>query len=178
MREFALVQPKDWLLKAKSRRRTVTTDNYTAEEKAWDTLLQNSVTTPHYMQSSPWGESKAKSQWPVSRYVAYFESGVLPMQVFSRTVPGLGRLHYAPEVNGVTIENIQSITQQLHNQYGQGMTFKMELYQPYSEDLITAFKQAGWVTAHSVQHRTTVRVDLSGSEEAILNRMKNAPDMK
>lgn len=94
------------------------------------------------------------------------------MQVFSRTVPGLGRLHYAPEVVGMTSENIPTITEQLYSQYGKGMTFKVELYQPYSEELIVAFQQNGWVKANSVQHRNTVIVDLSGTEEELFARIK------
>lgn len=55
---------------------------------------------------------------------------------------------------------------------GKGLVFKLELYQPYSEELINAFKQCGWVTANSVQHRNTVLVDLNGTNEELLARIK------
>lgn len=153
------------------KRKLVTTEEYTAEEKAWDDLLLNS--NAHFMQSSSWGESKSKSQWPVSRYIAYTQDGVLPIQVFSRTVPGLGRVHYAPEVCGVNKTNIGALTEQLKKQYGKGLVFKLELYQPYSEDLIQAFKALGWVGANSVQHRNSVIVDLDqASEEDLFMSLK------
>ncbi len=172
MKELSLPLSKYWLSKLTTKRQTITATEYTPEEAAWDKLLMESTATPHYMQSSAWGVSKSHSQWPISRYVAYTSDGVVPIQVFSRTVPGLGRLHYAPEVSGITTHNVGAITEQLKNQYGRGLVFKLELYQPYSDQLVDAMQQVGWLKAHSVQHRNTVIVDLSGDADALLSRMK------
>ncbi len=171
MKELALPLSRK-LLETVSKRQAVTVQTYSQEEKAWDKLVLKTNKTPHYIQSSAWGESKARSQWPVSRLVAYTENGILSLQVFSRTVPGLGRLHYAPEVAGVATENIPALTQQLYSQYGKGLVFKLELYQPYSEELIKAFEENGWVMGKSVQHRNTVIVDLTGTEEDLFGRIK------
>ncbi len=164
--------PKKWLLTLANKRKAITTYEYTSEEKAWDKLLLKSVNMPHYMQASAWGESKARSQWPVSRLIVQADTGALPLQVFSRTVPGLGRLHYAPEVVGVTKDTIPSLTDQLTKQYGKGLAFKLELYQPYAEELVDAFRANGWLKGNSVQHRNTVIVDLQGTEEELFARIK------
>lgn len=160
------------LLEIGNKRKSVTIHNYSSEEKAWDKLMLETNRTPHYIQSSAWGESKTRSQWPVSRLIAYTENGILPIQVFSRTVPGLGTLHYSPEVSGITADNIPTLTKQLYSQYGKGLAFKLELYQPYSERLVKAFENSGWVQGRSVQHRNTIIVDLKGTEEDLIGRLR------
>lgn len=142
------------------------------EDKMWDELLLSSTEFPHYMQSSGWGESKSHSDWPASRCVVETKSGQLPIQVFSRTVPGLGRIHYAPEVSGITTNNIAALTMKVRAEYGKGLAFKLEMFEPYSEELLKAFLKNGWVKANSVQHRTTVIVDLTGTEEEVFGRIK------
>lgn len=125
------------------------------------------------MQSSGWGESKSGSNWPVSRFVADISGKKQPVQIFSRTVPGLGRLHYSPELSGIDEADIPGLTKQLREQYGKrSLALKVELYQPYSEDLINAFKKSGWVQGNSVQHRSSVIADLSGTEDEMFARLK------
>ena len=166
-----LLTPKRLGQKLAGKRKAITAQEYTAEEKAWDESVLSLGGTPHYMQSSAWGQSKARSQWPVSRLVVDVGTHKLPVQVFSRTVPGFGRLHYAPEVSSVTKNTIPSLTNEIQNNY-KGMAFKLELYQPYDEDLIEAFQKNGWARANSVQHRTSVIIDLSGTEEELFTSMK------
>lgn len=141
------------------------------DDEAWDKLVLDVADGSHYMQSSVWAATKAHSQWPVSRIVPE-SSNTPPLQVFSRTVPGLGLLHYAPEVAGVTPENIPAITKQIRDHYRRGLAFKLELYLPYSDELLGAFKANGWVRGNSVQPRDTVLVDLARSEEELFNSMK------
>ena len=172
VKEAALLLPKGWWVKWLGKRRHITTEEYTQEEKAWDILVTDSIRIPHYMQSSAWGESKTRSQWPVSRLIVDTDGKLVPIQVFSRTVPGMGRVHYAPEVSGVDQQNISAITQQLKSQYGRGLLFKLEPYQEYSEELISAFTENGWRIANSVQYRNTVVVDLEGTEEEMFARLK------
>ncbi len=172
VKESVLPLPKTIWHKLAGKRKAITAQEYTPDEQSWDNLLLDQGGTPHYMQSSAWGESKAHSQWPVSRLVVHLNDRVLPIQVFSRTVPGLGRLHYAPEVSGITKASIPAVTTQILSQYNKGMVFKLELYQPYDDDLIEAFQKNGWLRANSVQHRDTVIVDLSGSEEDLFARLK------
>ena len=148
------------------------TQRYSTEDKEWDALLLAASDTPHYMQSSAWGESKSLSDWPLSRMIVETNTGKIPIQVFSRTVPGLGRMHYSPEVSGITQQNIPELTKQIRNQFRRGLAYKLELYRPTSEDLLKAFLKNGWVKANSVQHRTTVLVDLSGTEDEVFARIK------
>lgn len=151
---------------------TITTQSNAPEIQDWDKLVLGLGTAAHYMQSSAWGQSKSLSLWPVSRVVVNSKNVTLPVQVFSRTVPGLGRLHYAPEVAGVDKGIISALTEEVSKQYSKGLAFKIELYQPYSEDIISAFEANGWVRGNSVQYRNTVIVDLSGTEKDLFTRMK------
>ena len=144
----------------------------TKESQEWDKLVLGLGNASHYMQSSAWGESKGHSQWPVSKIIVQSKSKTLPVQVFSRTVPGLGRLHYAPEVAGVNKGVIPDLTKSVRKHYSKGLAFKVELYQPFSEDLITAFEANGWIRGNSVQYRNTVIVDLGGTTKDMFARMK------
>lgn len=152
--------------------KTFTGPQYTTDDKAWDELVLTTFKDPHYIQGSAWAESKKDSPWRPSRLLAHVAHGDFPIQVFSRAAPVFGRMHYAPEVVGVTAENLPDITLQLRDRYREGMLFKLELYQPYSEELIAAFQENGWVRGRSVQHRNTVIVDLKGTEEELFARIK------
>ncbi len=161
-----------WDKRANTKTAIVTT-GYAADEKAWDKLVCDAThDLPHYMQSSGWSESKAHSPWPVSRCIATTSDGLFPLQVFSRTIPGLGRMHYAPQIVGITPANLAEITQQLKTHYKRSLTLKLELDQPYDKSLVDDFLEQGWVLANSVQYRDTVIIDLSGTEEAMFARVK------
>lgn len=172
LKNVRLPVPRNFWYRFAGLRKSVDTEVYTEEEQAWDKLVISTSPNPHYMQSSAWGESKAKTQWPVSRFIGYDANGILPLQVFSRTVPSLGRLHYVPNVTGITPEIIPALTSQLKSQYGKGMVLKLECYQPHSDDLIQAFTSNGWLKANSVQARSTVIVDIQGTSDELFTRIK------
>ena len=164
--------PRNLWYRSLGKRKPVVTEEYTEAEQAWDKIMLANSDHAHYMQSSAWGESKAKTQWPVSRFVAAGNDLVLPIQIFSRTVPSLGRLHYAPNISGLTAAIIPALTKQLTSQYGKGLAFKLECYQPLSDELVTAFKASGWIKANSVQARNTVIVNIEGTPDELLMRFK------
>lgn len=172
MREGSLPLSRYWVQRLMQQRASITTTVRTEEEEAWDKLVLQHLPGSHFMQSSAWGVSKARSQWPLSRFIAYSDNDIIPMQVFSRTIPGLGRLYYAPGVSHIQSNQIRHITSQIRQQYKRGMVFKLELYQPQDEQLISAFLENGWQRAHSVQHRNTVIVNLGDSEERLLMSYK------
>ncbi len=142
-------------------------------DKDWDKLLLKSVKNPHFMQSNAWAMSRKNSSWQVSRTFLETNKEGYPLQLFSRLVPGLGKLYYAPEISGININNLPKFTEIIQQKFSNGLAIKVELYQPYDEKLIDTFIQNGWVKANSVQHRSTVIVDLSGSEEELFARIKS-----
>lgn len=144
----------------------------TTEEQAWDDRVLQHVAAPHFMQSSLWARTKVACHWPATRVSAETPSGAFPLQLMYRSLPVVGKLYYAPEVTGVNADNLPSITKQLRAQIQDGLAVKMELYQPYSDELIAAFEKNGWQRANSVQPRDTVVVDLSGSIDEVFGRMK------
>ncbi len=155
------------------KRQNITANKYIEEERAWDKLVLRSSQEPNYIQSSAWAQTKADSPWQTSRLVIDISGhSALPMQVFSRSVPALGKMHYAPQVTGLTSTVVPTITDAIRRDYSDGMVFKLELYQPYSKDLIQDFKNNGWKQGNSVQYRDSVIVDLSGSQEELFARLK------
>ena len=142
------------------------------DDKVWDEMVLKWQAPAHFMQSSVWKNTKSQSQWKASRLLVDDKSWQLPVQVFSRIVPGFGRVHYAPELGGVNADNISEVTEQLKAKYKRGGAIKVELYEEYSEDLIKAFEAAGWRRANSVQYRHSVAVDLLGTEEHAFARFK------
>ena len=142
------------------------------DDKAWDGLVLKWQKPAHFMQSSVWKNTKAKSQWKATRLLIDGKKWQLPVQMFSRTVPGFGRLHYAPELGGVTADNIADVTKQLRAQYRRGGAIKVELYEEYSDDLIKAFETVGWRRGNSVQYRLSVAIDMSGSQDELFMSFK------
>ena len=142
------------------------------DQKEWDQLVLNFSGRAHYMQSSSWGESKAKNLWPYLRLIASSKQTKIAIQLFTRIVPGLGMLYYAPEVSGIDSKLVPEITKEIKSKYKNGLAFKLELYQDYSKSLIDSFIANGWVVGNSVQPRDTVIVDLNGTEDEVFARMK------
>ncbi len=143
------------------------------DDRAWDDLLLDKTQEPNYLQSSTWANTKAGSPWKASRIIIETSNqSTLPLQVFSRTVPGLGKVHYAPQVTGLTRAAISAITEVIKDQYSDGMVFKLEPYLPDNKDLIQDFSSKGWRIGNGVQYRDSVIVDLSGSQDELFARLK------
>ncbi len=144
----------------------------TTDDKAWDKLLLSLPDGADYLQTSSWAKSKLNSPWRVSRMVVKNRATELPVQVFSRTVPGLGKLHYAPQITGLGSDIIPALTEQIRQNYKSGFAFKIEPYTANSEELTEAFKQNGWRIGNGVQYRHTVMVNLDVSEDELLASFK------
>lgn len=140
-------------------------------EQAWDKELLRLKIDPDYMQSSAWAQSKLGGPWHPTRLKMVAGKHQLPIQVFSRSIPGLGKLHYAPQVTGVMPAILPELTKQVRDNY-RGLAFKLSPYMPNSEELTNAFKNNGWKIASDVQYRHTVIVDLSPSHDEILASFK------
>lgn len=138
------------------------------KDQEWDQLVFKASQSPHYMQSSAWALSKADSPWFLSRLII----DDIPLQVFSRTVPGLGKVHHTPQPSVFTTKNIELITNAIRGKYKQGLVFKTQLYEPYSDTLIQAFLENGWKKAHGTQYNHNVVLDLRGEEQTVFERMK------
>lgn len=123
----------------------------------------------HYMQSEAWAESKSGSPWHVFRFAM---PSKLPVQVLARIAPLLGEVQYAPQVAGITADDVATLTQQIRTENQRGMLFKLELYQAYDEALIEAFKRAGWRRTGRRQPEYSVLVDLTGSLDEVSARFK------
>ncbi len=149
-----------------------TTKKPTQDDQKWDDAVTSGSSSPHYMQSSTWGKTKGGSAWPITHLHVEHGKGTYPLQVFSRSVPGLGKLHYAPEAAAIEPAFVPELTKHIKSSYRRGLAIKFELYQPHNNKLIAAFKAAGWRAGNSVQPRTTVIVNLKGTPDELFASYK------
>ena len=118
----------------------------------------------HYMQTELWAGVKQRFGWKYSLH-----NDVI---AYNRSVPGVGKLCYVPGVMGVT--DPEELTESVKAQAGKSFAVRLELNQPYDEDLLKAFEYAGWKASHKhVQYRHTVTVDLSLKEDDIWMSFKS-----
>ncbi len=126
----------------------------------------------HYMQTDTWAAVKQAYGWRYKKSPLAVH-GLDEVGIYSRAVPGLGRLYYVPNLDGVTLENAADFSGQIRQAVSNGFAIKLELYQPYDEQLLAALEKAGWRKARKhVQYRHTVQVDLKPDEQAILAGFK------
>ncbi len=135
----------------------------------WDKLVLDVSLHPNYQQSDIWAKTKYDGPWTLSRLII---NNSLPLQVFSRSIRGLGLVNYAPQVSCITPQNIPLLTKEIKEKYKKGLVFKLDTYLPYSEELVSAFKANGWHEGRSVGYRNTVVANLGGSEEDMFMKLK------
>lgn len=106
----------------------------------------------HYMQAQLWADVKKKFGWKYSN-----EDGLI---IYNRSVPGVGRLFYAPGVMGVV--DAAKFTKDIKQLCSKAFAIRLELNEPYDENLMRDFEQAGWKKSKShVQYRHTINIDLT-----------------
>lgn len=129
-------------------------------------------TAAHYMQTDLWGDIKQPQGWRYQEITV--PDDVLPYAgAYVRRVPGLGKLYYLPNVEGVTVGNAAAMTTRLREAAKGGFALKLELYQPYDEELLQKLKSEGWHEAvRHIQYRHTILIDLVQDEQALLMSFK------
>lgn len=140
------------------------------EPKTASTVLNDSSDV-HFMQTDEWANPKSSLSWKLLRPELLNTKRV----VYSRIIPGYGRLAYMPGVTGITMDNAGSFTRELKNELKGKKYFgaKLELYQLEDDALVDKLSRAGWVKAKKhIQYRHTVVADLRPSEEEIFMSLK------
>lgn len=118
----------------------------------------------HYMQAQLWADVKKKFGWEYSN-----ENSLI---MYNRSVPGVGKLLYAPGVMGVV--DAVGFTQDIKKITNKAFAVRLELNQPYDEKLMLDFEQAGWKKSQShVQYRHTINIDLTKTQEDIWMSFKS-----
>jgi peptidoglycan pentaglycine glycine transferase (the first glycine) len=151
----------------------------TADERAaWDSFVAASP-YGHILQSWEWGEVKAQAGWESMR-LAIREGGRIraTAQVLVRSLPyGMGRMAYVPkgpvldyQENGLLHAMLAALREMASWQRVMSLKVEPEVTEPspLPQELI----RLGLVPADPVQMRSTIWVDLTGSEDEILARQK------
>lgn len=157
----------------------VTIAEQASNDPAWDEFLA-AQPTGHHVQSSPWGQLKAKFGWHVIRILAHEgEQIVGGAQILSRRLPIWGNIAYvtrgpvaAPgrtDVIEVLFDRIEQVAQ------AQRLVV-LSVEPPADEPLYTSPLQARQFKPSSfyVIPPTTVLVDLRQSEDEILAQFKRS----
>jgi lipid II:glycine glycyltransferase (peptidoglycan interpeptide bridge formation enzyme) len=137
----------------------------------WDDRVLATHSVPHFMQSSTWEAVRSNGPWHVARRTLGIERDH-PVLVFERLADGFGTLQHLPRVSGITADDLPALTDRIRAERGTAFATKIEVCQPRDDLLLSAFGADGWLPTHASQYRYTVVVDIAGSEDDILARMK------
>lgn len=120
------------------------------------------------MQTDIWAQHKSKFGWTPLKI--NFQDRIY--YSYNRYVPFLGRLQYLTNISGIDTDNVRVFTREIKKR--KGFAAKLELYQPYNEDLIKSLNSEGWKIAKKhVQYRDTVVIDLTPSIDDIFMSFKS-----
>jgi lipid II:glycine glycyltransferase (peptidoglycan interpeptide bridge formation enzyme) len=98
--------------------------------------------------------------------------GIYPVILYSRPLPGLGRIHYLPKLAQLKPEKVSEFTHQLQGSIRRGVAFRMEIDRVYSNKLHEALEAAGWRKIAPVQYDHTVKIDLTIPKEELFKSFK------
>lgn len=139
----------------------------------WDSSVLTGQGESHFMQSDAWAAAKAGSPWRLSRIRGRQAGSPLPVQLFRRSVPGVGSLVHAPRVAGVHADSVPDLTAALRDTAARGaFAVKLEFFQHDDDALLHEFLANGWMRTKASQYRHAVAVDLTGTEEEVFARFK------
>lgn len=140
-----------------------------ANLSAWDKKVVDRTGWCHFLQSAVWSRVKGATAWKPQQ--VELPNGY-PLVLFSRSTPGLGRVHYAPKLAKLETADAAAFTDGLRQGVGKGIALRIELDQLHSESLDKALLEQGWQHADEIQYQATVLVDLSQFQEELFNSFK------
>ena len=136
----------------------------------WDSFLTQ-YPEAHILQSSAWGELKSAFEWTPVR----IQSGTSGAQVLFRRLPLGFSVAYVPKGplgKGAAWESLWPELDRVCRQHrAVFLLVEPDASEPLSNELLLAMQKFGQA-ALPVQPRRTMLVDISGTEEQVLERMK------
>jgi lipid II:glycine glycyltransferase (peptidoglycan interpeptide bridge formation enzyme) len=134
----------------------------------WDSFLAQQ-TEAHILQTRAWGELKAAFNWTPVR----IQSGQAGAQVLFRRLPlGLSVAYIPKGPVGQVWESLWPELDKICRRYNAiFLLVEPDASEPLSKERLLTLEKFGQA-ASSIQPRRTMVVDLSGSEEQVLERMK------
>jgi lipid II:glycine glycyltransferase (peptidoglycan interpeptide bridge formation enzyme) len=136
----------------------------------WDELIAANPDGGNALQTLAWGEFKARWGWQPRRYVYDTSSGLAAVQWLVRKASGQGELWYCPKGPGVTSpKDLEEIVRQTKEANLNGIFARFEA--EVLEDEVEKAKLLGLGLVRANRDpgsKSTIFVDLSGGEEAVL----------
>lgn len=127
----------------------------------------------HFMQLPIWASAKNQLGW--KNELTDIKSISRQVEVYKRSVPAIGNFFYIPGLGGVNTSTAKDFSSELRAVFkSKGFCLRLELDQPYDEELLNELLKNGWVKSKThIQYRHTVVVDLSVSEDDIWMSLKS-----
>lgn len=125
----------------------------------------------HFMQTNAWADAKTLLSWQLTKTDLLGQKSI----IYSRLIPGYGRLAYLPGVTGLSAANAHTFTSELRMALKGKKYFaaKLEPYQIDDTSVVQSLRHEGWVTAKKhIQYRHTIVVDLRPDEEVVFMSLK------
>jgi len=152
---------------------------YTQENRdQWNAFVAQ-ASSGHLMQSYEWGAFKAATGWRVHRVAVERDGGIVAgAQILLRPLPWLPlTVAYIPkgpivdlEDGGAVAKLLSAIHQVAHNQ--RAIFLKIEPNLPDDGNVHNALERSGFrPSVHANQPRSTIVINLSGGEDAVLANM-------
>jgi lipid II:glycine glycyltransferase (peptidoglycan interpeptide bridge formation enzyme) len=140
------------------------------ELQRWDELVAANPDGGNALQTLAWGDFKARWGWRPARYVYEASSGLVAAQWLVRSVPGQGEVWYCPKGPGVSsFEGFCEMAQQTQAAGLGGIFARFESEVLDDETDKAKLGELGLVRANrDPGSKSTIFVDLSGGEEAVL----------
>jgi serine/alanine adding enzyme len=126
----------------------------------------------HVVQSAESSAAKESNHWKIKTLEVEAGKHAYPMFVYSRKVPTLGRLNYAPKLTRLLQQDIAEFTMEIAKKSREAFAFKLEFDQLYSEDFHDKLLKSGWKPTHRTQYDHTVLVGLDEKEDEIFASLK------
>lgn len=138
----------------------------------WNKSVADQTGWCHFLQSAEWAKVKATSSWKSRRLELKFGKRFYPIVLYSRGIPGLGRVHYIPKLARLRPSDVAAMTLKIQRSIRGGVGIRLEIDQPYSARLHNALLAAEWLPAPAVQYDHTVVIDLQKTPEELFGSFK------
>jgi len=136
-------------------------------KKEWE-IYQSKIKTPHILQTYRWGELKSNFGWKPYRILIQEK----PIQILFRKLPLNFTIAYLPKIN-LDIKNVE-----MWSELDEFCKTKKSIFLKYEPDEFGDYNLQTHLPkifeiGKSIQPQRTIVVDLNGSEDDWLNRMKS-----
>ncbi len=157
----------------------MSSENLTTEE--WNAFIQSQTPAPNLLQTSQWGDFKSQFGWDTMRLVARRKDGTIDgaSQLLFKSLPmGVSRMAYIPK--GPVMDwhnaNLRDYLLSLSTEFAlsrNSFLLKIEPDLPDTPENRAMLTELGFQPSpQTIQPPNTVEIDLSGTEDEILGRMK------